>query len=125
MTVEGKNRQRDPAWGVLGAFVAIVIVGIGLLVAVISARGEQARIEENRAIAVTRSLSFVAARSSAAEVNRYITDLDEALGSDLIEAYYLYTSEVDRYGLSTGSQYLVNLDPVLRGVDLVGQTLPM
>lgn len=120
----GQNKRLDPAWGVLGAFIATVIVGIGLLVAFFSARGEQARIEENRAIAVTRSLSFVAARSSAVDVNRFIADLDEGLEGDLIEAYYLFRSEVDRYGLSTGSQYLANLDPALRGVDLVGQTDP-
>ena len=108
----------------INAAVAATVVVLGGLVATVTVglltRGHYAQVEENRAIALSRALAYVAARRSPAETAAFIDTLDDTLGSQLLEAYVLGTGEVDRYGLSTGNRYLANLYPDLVGVDLLG-----
>ncbi|MBN1944601.1 MAG: sugar ABC transporter permease [Bradymonadales bacterium] len=110
-------KPRDWAWAALGAVVAICVVAAGLLVGWTSSGNENNRIEENRVIGLSRALAYVAANRPASDVNRYIETLRGQLGDRLIEAYYLDTGEVDRFGLSTGNRYLANLDPTLVNTD--------
>jgi arabinogalactan oligomer/maltooligosaccharide transport system permease protein len=96
---------------------AFCVVVCGVLVTYTSASGEHDRMEENRAIALARSLSYVAAHSSPREVNAYIEHVHETLGDGLVEAYVLSKGGVNRFGLSLGGTYLANLDPALRDAD--------
>jgi ABC-type sugar transport system permease subunit len=112
-----RETRRDWAWGVFGAVVAVNVVLAGLLVAWAVSRDEHGRLEEERAIALAKSLAYVAAQRPGAEVQAYLDHLKNALGDKLVEAYYLSTGEVNRFGLSTGNEYRANLDGTLIGRD--------
>jgi ABC-type sugar transport system permease subunit len=107
--------RRDWAWGAFGAVIAVNVVLAGLLVAWAVSRDEHGRLEEERAIALARSLAYVAREGPASDVQRYIDTTRDALGDKLVEAYYLSTGEVNRFGLSTGNEYRANLDRTLVG----------
>src|SRR5690349_19201744 len=109
--------RRSWAWGALGAFVAASIIGAATLVAFTLSQGEHARLEENRSLSVARATAYVAARRPPSEINRYLRELHAALDGGLLEAYFLGTGSVDRFGLSTGNTYQANLNSDLVGAD--------
>ena len=101
-------------FAVIGVFLALFVSA-----AILSwtSGGFAAKLEENRAIAMARLLSFTAAQSSADETQNHIDILEERVGEGLLEAYVLNFGGENELGLTLGGVFVANRFESLIGLD--------
>ena len=112
-----KGRGRIWSWPLVSIFGALVVCTVAGAVSEWTIRGFHDRVEENRAIAMARTLAYVAAHGSPNETQAFIDGLDDTTDNRVLEAYVLGAGDMNRYDLSIGNRYLANRFAELRGVD--------
>ncbi len=109
-----KTRGAVEIFAVVGVFLAL-FVSAGILSW--TSGGFTAKLEENRAIAIARSLSFTAARTTAEDTQAHIGVLEERIGEGLLEAYVLNFGGESELGLTLGGVFVANRFESLIGLD--------
>ena len=105
------------SWPLVSVFGALVICVVALSVSTWTVRGFTEKVEEDRAIALARTLAFVAAHGPPDTVQAFIEGLPEATESRVIEAYVVGAGDMNRFDLSLGNRFIANLFVELRGVN--------